>query len=322
MLAARVVLSVVAIYGAAVVAGAAEAQSAPNYISYQGTLYLGSDGVTPVTGVSDIEFRLYNNETDPVDQAVWAEKHVGVSIFNGIFNIYLGGGNPIEGVSHAPLADVFDSTPRWLGIKAGLDDEMTQRQIISSVPYAMTATHVSTATHGVPPGTIVMYAGATAPEGWVMCQGQSLNAEASPEYEPLWQAIGNTWGGSGKTSFGLPNLGGKAMIGVTTSGKPAAGNNVTTAGADPMIQPRPVVGTQVGSSNATLVEANLPSHKHGYQDREGDIWPMLDLFELLDKAGGGPISPVIPAPQTGSAGGGGAHNNVQPSVYMNFIIKL
>ena len=322
MLAARVVLSVVAMYGAAGAAGASEIISAPNYVSYQGTLYLGSDRVTPVTGVSDIEFRLYNNETDPVDQAVWAERHVGARISNGVFNIYLGGGSPIEGVSHAPLADVFGSTPRWLGIKVGLDDEMTQRQIISSVPYAMTATSVSTATHGVPPGTILMYAGATAPEGWVMCQGQSLNAESSPEYEPLWLAIGNTWGGSDKTSFRLPNLGGKAMIGVTTGGKPAAGNNVTTAGADPMIQSRPIVGTPVGSSSATLVEANLPSHKHGYQDREGDIWSILDLFELFDSAGGGPISAVIPAPQTGFTGGGNAHNNVQPSVYMNFIIKL
>ena len=170
-------------------------QAPPDFVSYQGTLLLASDGVTPVSGASDIEFRLYANEADDVAAAVWGEIHEDVSIFNGVFNVFLGGGDAIDGVPNGSLADVFKNSPRWLGIKVGLDAEMSSRQKISSVPYALTATHVTTAIHGAPVGTIMMFAGPTAPTGWVFCTGQQLNLTTNPEYGALYDVIGTTWGG-------------------------------------------------------------------------------------------------------------------------------
>lgn len=53
-----------------------------------------------------------------------------------------------------------------------------------------------------PIGSIVPYGGVTAPNGWLICQGQSL---LKSEYSDLFNAIGYNFGGSGST-FNLPNI--------------------------------------------------------------------------------------------------------------------
>lgn len=57
---------------------------------------------------------------------------------------------------------------------------------------------------GVPAGCIVAYAGATAPEGWLLCHGQAVSRA---DYGDLFVAIGTAYGpGDGATSFNLPDL--------------------------------------------------------------------------------------------------------------------
>ena len=50
-----------------------------------------------------------------------------------------------------------------------------------------------------------------APVGWALCQGQLLPIS---EYQTLFQLIGTTFGGDGQTTFGLPDLRGRAALGM------------------------------------------------------------------------------------------------------------
>jgi len=54
-----------------------------------------------------------------------------------------------------------------------------------------------------PPGTVVSFAGNTAPDGWLLCNGTAINRT---EYSALFAAIGTVHGaGDGSTTFNLPN---------------------------------------------------------------------------------------------------------------------
>lgn len=58
-------------------------------------------------------------------------------------------------------------------------------------------------------GEIVMFGGNFAPRGWAMCDGQLL---AISQFQGLFSILGTTYGGDGRTSFGLPDLRGRAPI--------------------------------------------------------------------------------------------------------------
>lgn len=69
-----------------------------------------------------------------------------------------------------------------------------------------------------PVGTIQMYAGTTAPDGWLLCQGQTLTeGGAGQKYEDLYNVIGTTYGGTGATSFNIPDLQDKYPRGKSSS---------------------------------------------------------------------------------------------------------
>lgn len=65
----------------------------------------------------------------------------------------------------------------------------------------------------VPVGTILPFAGSTAPTGWVLCRGQAI--PRGGVNQPLFDLIGTTYGsGNGTTTFQVPNLGGRVPVGV------------------------------------------------------------------------------------------------------------
>lgn len=64
-----------------------------------------------------------------------------------------------------------------------------------------------------PTGMISIHAGATAPTGWLLCDGTSY---ASASYTTLFNVIGYTFGGSG-ANFSVPNLKGKVVVGIDGS---------------------------------------------------------------------------------------------------------
>lgn len=92
-------------------------------------------------------------------------------------------------------------------------------------------------------GTIKIFGFNFAPRGWMTCQGQTLAISSN---SALFALLGTTYGGNGQTTFGLPNLQGRAPIGIGTGpGLPAY-----------------QIG-QVGGVNAvTLLQTQLPQHTH------------------------------------------------------------
>lgn len=69
---------------------------------------------------------------------------------------------------------------------------------------------------GIPPGTIIHYAGRTVPSGWLICNGADVSRT---DYAALFAAIGTIYGaGNGSTTFGLPNLNGRFFEGTTYTG--------------------------------------------------------------------------------------------------------
>lgn len=66
-----------------------------------------------------------------------------------------------------------------------------------------------------PIGVIQMYAGVTAPSGWLFCRGQEISRS---EYPDLFTTIGTNYGaGDGSTTFRVPNLQERFAVGVATS---------------------------------------------------------------------------------------------------------
>src|ERR1700724_1478732 len=63
-------------------------------------------------------------------------------------------------------------------------------------------------------GEIRIFAGNFAPMGWALCQGQTLAISTNTA---LFSLLGTTYGGNGTTTFNLPNLAGRCVLGMGTS---------------------------------------------------------------------------------------------------------
>jgi len=95
-----------------------------------------------------------------------------------------------------------------------------------------------------PVGVIRLFAGSTAPNGWLICNGDAVSRSA---YSDLFKIIGTTYGvGNSNNTFTLPDMRGRCPIGVGT------GASLTAR----------TLGSNVGAETATLSEANMASHTH------------------------------------------------------------
>lgn len=92
-------------------------------------------------------------------------------------------------------------------------------------------------------GEIRAFAFTFAPVGWSTCDGQVLQISQNTA---LFAVLGATYGGNGSTTFGLPNLQGRAPM---------------AAGAGPGLTPRNP-GQLVGDAAVTLTTNNFPPHTH------------------------------------------------------------
>lgn len=151
------------------------------------------------------------------------------------------------------------------------------------------ATYVNTV---VPPaGAVAMYAGKTAPTGWLICDGSSL--QDAVKYGKLYDAIGTIYGGAGKNNFKIPDMQGKVAVG------PGSGRSVGAVG---------------GAETHTLTTGELPKHQHG---------GIKDFFNEPSGNGsnGGTQLDDKGTYSTGFVGKNEPHNNMQPYLVMNYIIK-
>ena len=94
-------------------------------------------------------------------------------------------------------------------------------------------------------GEIRLFSFTRAPNGWYACDG-SLKSVA--ENQVLFVLLGTTYGGDGRTTFGVPDMRGQVPI---------------HQGTGPGLTPR-VLAQTGGSETVTLLTANMPAHSHPY----------------------------------------------------------
>jgi microcystin-dependent protein len=159
-------------------------------------------------------------------------------------------------------------------------------------------------------GEIRAFAFNYAPYGWATCDGQILNIVQNTA---LYSLLGTYFGGDGRTTFGLPNLSGRAPMDV------GAGSGLT---------PRNL-GVAVGDATVSLAGSNFPPHSHGLNavsNAPAGLMTVANSYLSKPPSVGKP--PVtnhayLPAPtnaqlaadtvqQAGTATGPVPHDNMQP----------
>lgn len=194
------------------------------------------------------------------------------------------------------------SSPAIAKMRNANNDAWVRFGYIDATTKQLIMDDATNAVHGVPVGCVQSFAGSTAPTGWLLCYGQAVSRTT---YADLFAVISTTFGvGDGSTTFNLPDLRGRTPIGLDNMGGSSA-DRVTDAQADSL-------GGASGAEDHTLTESEIPTHTHG-------------LNSVLQNTGAGTnragVSPTGYQDITGAAGGGGAHNNMQPYMALNFIIK-
>jgi microcystin-dependent protein len=157
-------------------------------------------------------------------------------------------------------------------------------------------------------GEIVTFAGSSNPSvNFLLCDGSSY---LRSDYPDLFAVIGSVFGSADSTHFNVPDLRGRTAVG---------------AGTGPGLSSRSL-GASFGEESHTLTGTEMPSHTHtdtGHLHAEGTATP----FPQLAPPAGVFVGAIPGAGFTGvgnaaisNTGGGGSHNNMQPSLVLNYFI--
>ena len=145
-------------------------------------------------------------------------------------------------------------------------------------------------------GMMMAYGGASAPSGWLLCQGQSV---LRATYPLLFAVIGTTYGSVDGTHFTLPDMRGQVAVGIGG-----------TLGL--------TLGQEYGEVTHLLTgpESGIQAHTHQVPVASGGGTIYANGY------GGGSIVSTYGTLVTGNTNAVTAHNNVQPSLGVNWIIKI
>ena len=194
----------------------------------------------------------------------------------------------------------------------------------------------------VPIGSIQAYAGANPPGNWLICAGQAVSRT---KYQKLFSVIGTTYGeGDGETTFNLPNLQGRVAIGRSedyelgaNGGEEAHLLTAAQSGTQEHLHTYSKSATTTGSH--TLTTSEIPSHQHKITlVNQGSLdYGINFTYGTTAKGGmfGGGYSESVGGGSghthgitltstntgTSSSDASEAHNNMQPYLVINYIIK-
>lgn len=166
-------------------------------------------------------------------------------------------------------------------------------------------------------GEVKMFAGSTLPGGFLWCDGSAVSRST---YARLFTAIGAVYGtGDGSTTFNVPNMGGRTGVGYE---------------ATPTILPNfpsNTLGATFGEENHFLSTSELPAHNHPTSENPhshnvtaskqsaaaGQITSGAFFAQNQNIASDGATTGLT----VGNTGSNAGHNNVQPSMVLNYIIR-
>lgn len=160
-------------------------------------------------------------------------------------------------------------------------------------------------------GVIKMFGGNFAPRGYAFCDGQLLPISQNTA---LFSILGTTYGGDGRTTFGLPDLRGRVSM------HPGTGPGLLLRR----------LGAKGGTETNTLTESQLPSHTHDARTRlpvaQGDV----DSDDDSDKFDSGFLKGTLEdgrqrqslRTRLSSTGDGQPVDNIPPFQCVNYIICL
>lgn len=148
-----------------------------------------------------------------------------------------------------------------------------------------------------PTGTIIDFAAASAPTGYLACNGSAVSRAS---YATLFGVIGTTWGaGDGTTTFNVPNFNRRTAVGSGGSATSTLSNTVGSTG---------------GAETHTMSISEMPAHTHSY---------IIPAPQAQGYSGGNSINAgnLSSSQTSGSTGGGVAFNIMQPSAVVLKCIK-
>lgn len=148
-----------------------------------------------------------------------------------------------------------------------------------------------------------------APRGWAFCDGQILPINQN---QSLYSLLGTTYGGDGRTTFALPDLRGRVPIHVGSSGDGGAHHTE---------------GQKSGEETHTLAANEMPQHNHVVKASTAnatvtDPSSMVLAATTSDVYTDSATSVDLASGTSLNAGGGQAHDNMQPYLAVNFCIAL
>ena len=175
----------------------------------------------------------------------------------------------------------------------------TQQSIKAYVDTSVAAAGVAAS----PSGVISAFAGSSAPTGWLLCYGQAVSRAT---YAALFTAISTAYGvGDGSTTFNVPDLRGRTIAALDNMGGSDAGR----------LDWANTIGTTGGAQTHTLSTSEIPAHSHDMTIYPTGGTPVSASPQSLTSRGTGTTY------TTANAGSGGSHNNMQPTMLLNYIIK-
>lgn len=183
-------------------------------------------------------------------------------------------------------------------LAAGLVPDKTDNNQLSKAIDAL----ITDAGLSVQTGSILWFAGDLIPSGYLECDGRAISRT---QFNRLFMVLDTKYGvGNGSTTFNVPDLRGRFVLGRDNMGGTSA-NRVLSTQAD-------ILGAGAGEDKVTLSVAQIPSHTHTYSVASSAGGGMN-----FNDSGDGNISTV-----TGSTGGNQPHNNLSPFITLKAIIKV
>jgi microcystin-dependent protein len=168
-------------------------------------------------------------------------------------------------------------------------------------------------------GTIKLFAGNFAPDGFLYCNGQLLQIS---QYTALYSLLGTTYGGNGTTTFALPDLRSRVPVGGGMGASPSTGTTVNS-------------GEMAGETNHTLTNAEMPAHNHGIAVSNANASQAAATSGASIATPGASVgrdfnqtfgfnatapNTILNSGTAQSSGSSMPHNNMQPYLGLSYII--